>query len=190
MKKLIILLLLIAGSTFASDWITTNSNHHFVMIKYVDDQGIITNHVFSEDSQVEYDKHWTVYGVRNTSPAEYSLNWHSPDQIVKPDTNVLNAINWEDGKELVDAANYAPGSRDVRDTAASNIVVLSSTYGITNQPISWAAVAAAMQIERTDATASNDIMRLLQVIGDGTEMLSYKEFYIENGGDVFNVTWP
>jgi len=87
-------------------------------------------------------------------------------------------------------ATHGAGSSDVRDTAASNIVALSSAYGVTNQPISWAAIATAMQIERTDATASNDIMRLLTVIGDGTTLLSFKEFYSENGGNVFSVTWP
>ena len=82
------------------------------------------------------------------------------------------------------------GSSGVRDASASNIVVMASAYGVTNQPISWAAVATAMQVERADATASNDITRLFTVIGDGTTLLSYKEFYSENGGDVFNVRWP
>ena len=88
------------------------------------------------------------------------------------------------------AAQSISANHDVRDVSASNIVVLASAYGVTNQPISWAAVAAAMQVERIDATASNDVMRLFTVIGDGTTLLSYKEFYSENGGDVFNVTWP
>ena len=87
-------------------------------------------------------------------------------------------------------AKHGAGSSGVRDASASNIVVLASAYGVTDQPISWAAVATAMQIERIDATASNDVMRLLTVIGDGTTLLSFKEFYTENGGDVFNVTWP
>jgi hypothetical protein len=88
------------------------------------------------------------------------------------------------------AAQSISANHDVRDTAASNIVVLASSYGVTDQPVSWAAVATAMQVERIDATASNDIMRLLTVIGDGTTLLSFKEFYSENGGDVFNVRWP
>jgi hypothetical protein len=87
-------------------------------------------------------------------------------------------------------AKHGAGSSGVRDTAASNIVALSSAYGVTDQPISWADVATAMQVERIDATASNDVMRLLTVIGDGTTLLSFKEFYSENGGDVFNVRWP
>ena len=88
------------------------------------------------------------------------------------------------------AAENVAGSSAVRDASASNIVVLAAVYGVTNQPISWAAVATAMQVERADATASNDITRLFTVIGDGTTLLSYKEFYSENGGDVFNVRWP
>ena len=94
---------------------------------------------------------------------------------------------------IINAQNdalHGAGSSAVRDASASNIVALSSAYGVTDQPISWAAVATAMQIERIDATASNDVMRLLTVIGDGTTLLSFKEFYSENGGDVFNVTWP
>jgi hypothetical protein len=87
-------------------------------------------------------------------------------------------------------AKHGAGSSGVRDASASNIVVLASSYGVTDQPISWAAVATAMQVERNDATASNDITRLLTVIGDGTTLLSFKEFYSENGGDVFNVRWP
>jgi len=87
-------------------------------------------------------------------------------------------------------AKYGAGSSDARDEAASNIVVMADNYGVTNQPISWAAVAAAMQFERADATASNDVTRLLTVIGDGTALLSHKEFYSENGGDVFNVRLP
>jgi hypothetical protein len=78
----------------------------------------------------------------------------------------------------------------VQNNAASNIVALAVVYGVTNQPVPWAAVATAMQAERADATASNDVMRLLNVVGDGTSMLSYKEFYSENGGDVFNVVAP
>ena len=78
----------------------------------------------------------------------------------------------------------------VRNNAASNIVALAAAYGVTDQPVPWAAVAAAMQAERADATASNDVMRVLNVVGDGTTMLSYKEFYSENGGDVFNVVAP
>ena len=88
------------------------------------------------------------------------------------------------------AAENVAGDSGVRDHAASNIVVMASAYGVTDQPISWAAVATAMQVERIDATASNDVMRLLTVIGDGTTLLSFKEFYSENGGDVFNVRWP
>jgi len=78
----------------------------------------------------------------------------------------------------------------VRFNAASNIVSLAAVYGVTNQPIPWATVATAMQAERADATASNDVMRLLIVIGDGTTMLSFKEFYSENGGDILDVRWP
>jgi len=77
-----------------------------------------------------------------------------------------------------------------QNNAASNIVALAAANGVTDQPVPWAAVATAMQAERADATASNDVMRLLNVVGDGTSMLSFKEFYSENGGDVFNVVMP
>jgi len=78
----------------------------------------------------------------------------------------------------------------VQNNAASSIIALAAVYGVTNQPVPWATVATAMQVERADATASNDVMRVLNVVGDGTTMLSYKEFYAENGGDIFNVVAP
>jgi hypothetical protein len=78
----------------------------------------------------------------------------------------------------------------VQNSAASSIIALATSYGVTDQPVPWADVATAMQVERADATASNDVMRVLNVVGDGTSMLSYKEFYSENGGDVFNVVTP
>jgi len=96
-------------------------------------------------------------------------------------------------RAIVNAAAARVASRqnsDVRINAASNIVALASAYGVTNQPVPWAAVALAMQAERADATASNDIMRLLTVVGDGTTMLSFKEFYTENGGDILDVRFP
>lgn len=97
------------------------------------------------------------------------------DYDALPDALISNALN---------------ARISVRVNAASNIVTLAAVYGVTNQPIPWATVATAMQNERSDATASNDIPRLLTVIGDGTTMLSFKEFYSENGGDILDVRWP
>lgn len=89
----------------------------------------------------------------------------------------------------VKEATIAARTQIIND-AAFNIITLAATYGVTDQPISWTSLAVAMQAERADATASNDNARLLAVMGDGIMMLSFKEFYTENGGDIFNVVSP
>ena len=131
------------------------------------------------------------FAIRQPVGEDLHIDWST---TAPPTEAEFNAADGARGtavfRDAQNDAKHGAGSSDVRDAAASNIVALADTYGVTEQPVSWADVAAAIQLERADATASNDVMRLLTVIGDGTAMLSYKEFYSENGGDVFDVTWP
>ena len=170
--------------TAAMDW-PTQPDANMRMVDYYD-VNVNTNHPAAVT-----DYPWTIR--YNDSTAEQRVTW-TGDAADEPTQAEYNAADPVRGKAIRDNAEndarHGAGSSGVRDHAASNIVVLASAYGVTDQPISWAAVATAMQVERIDATASNDVMRLLTVIGDGTTLLSFKEFYTENGGDVFNVTWP
>ena len=178
MKKLMLIFLgmLVAGVTNAEPvWSTTNSRLDAVMVKYYYDN--------VSPVLLEVDKPWMLT-VRSSDGVTVDLDW-TGDEGDKPTAEELDAIDPEAAHNWYNGLLYA-----VRDNAASNIVALASTYGVTAQPVPWTTVALAMQAERADATASNDVMRLLTVIGDGTTMLSFKEFYTENGGDIFDVRWP
>jgi hypothetical protein len=189
MKRICIFcMVLLAATTAISDGLgftTTNTDYQLRMVDYYD-ANVSTVH---PTDPWDYPWAWTF----NDSTGEAGGSW-TGDATNKPTEAQFLAADPVRGKAIRDNtqndALHGAGSSDVRDTAASNIVALADTYGVTEQPVSWADVAAAIQLERADATASNDVMRLLTVIGDGTAMLSYKEFYSENGGDVFDVTWP
>jgi len=116
------------------------------------------------------------------------LDGATPAQL----TTLAASMSAEDITAAAKVIEYAGNgwSIAVQNSAASSIIALATSYGVTDQPVPWADVATAMQAERADATASNDVIRILNVVGDGTTMLSFKEFYSENGGDIFNVVAP
>ena len=175
----------LAATCAVADTLPFTTTHSDAWSRCVDhyDRNVSTNH---PSDPAEYP-----FAIRQPVGDDMYIDWSTNSP---PTEAEFNAADGARGTALYrDALNDAQngvGSSGVRDASASNIVVLAASYGVTDQPISWAAVATAMQIERIDATASNDVMRLLTVIGDGTTLLSFKEFYTENGGDVFNVTWP
>ena len=187
MTRISIYLILIAFSVLAclADELPFTTTHTDAWARCVDhyDRNVSTNHP-SDPTDYPFSL-WQPVGE------DLHIDWSATSPPTEAEFNAADGARgtalYRDA--LNDAQNGA-GSSGVRDASASNIVVLAASYGVTDQPISWAAVATAMQIERIDATASNDVMRLLTVIGDGTTLLSFKEFYSENGGDVFNVTWP
>lgn len=189
MNRMILIMLIAILPAFAEGvdfgFPITHDDHSARMVDYYDTH-VSTNH---PDGWEGYP--WIITFDDDTGT--FRGDW-TGDPADTPTEAEFNAADGARGLSLViDAQNdaqHGAGSSDMRDASASNIVVLASAYGVTDQPISWAAVATAMQVERNDATASNDIARLLTVIGDGTTLLSFKEFYSENGGDVFNVTWP
>ena len=175
----------LAATLAVAETLPFTTTHSDAWSRCVDhyDRNVSTNH---PSDPMEYP-----FAVWQPVGEDLHIDWSTTSP---PTEAEFNAADGARGTAVFrDAQNdalHGAGSSDVRDASASNIVALSSAYGVTDQPISWAAIATAMQIERTDATASNDVMRLLTGIGDGTTLLSFKEFYSENGGDVFNVRWP
>jgi len=157
-------------------WTATNGYPAAVMAKYYYDN------VSTNLPQPGESKPWHLMGIGGQPEIDY---YWTGDEGDKPTPAQLAAIDPPAAWQWYHAA-----MNPVQVNAASNIVALASDYGVTDQPIPWTAVALAMQAERADATASNDIMRLLTVVGDGTTMLSFKEFYTENGGDVLDVRFP
>ena len=171
------------------------ADRYFLEYATEDDTRWLSTFSQSDSATVPSAGGWSQYPSR-TEPGELEeIFWVSIEAADAAEYNSWMSQTPADVPQAVrDAAILAAqsisASPAVRDNAASNIVVMAAVYGVTDQPISWADVATAMQVERIDATASNDVMRLLTVIGDGTTLLSFKEFYSENGGDAFNVTWP
>jgi hypothetical protein len=107
-------------------------------------------------------------------------------------TTLAASMSAEDIADAAKVMEYAQNgwSLATQNYAASNIVALASVYGVTNQPVPWVVFDKAIRAERADAAASNDTVRLLNAVGDGTSMLGYKEFYTENGGDIRDVRFP
>jgi len=107
-------------------------------------------------------------------------------------TTLAASMSAADITAAAKAIEYAENgwSIAVQNNAASNIVALATSYGVTDQPVPWADVAAAIVAEEQAALASSNEFRLLIAIGDGTKMLSYYEFYTANGGDTKNVVAP
>jgi hypothetical protein len=167
-------------------FVTTNRDYGAKLVDYFD-TSISTNH------PVDYDDY--PWSFTDDGHGVFSGTWKG-DPSDNPTLSQFNAGDALRGEAIrrttAKVIEYARNgwSIAVQNNAASNIVALAASYGVTNQPVPWADVAAAMQAERADATASNDVMRVLNVVGDGTTMLSYKEFYSENGGDIFNVVTP
>ena len=183
MKKLIATIALLVGlavSSQAADWWATDLNRadaETVYRSYLLDN-VSTNAALAATPFVET---FVPDGQTHMS----LLVGATPAQL----TTLAASMSAADIAAAAKVIEYAGNGWSIaaQNNAASNIVALAAAYGVTDQPVPWADVAAAMQAERADATASNDVMRVLNVVGDGTTMLSYKEFYSENGGDVSNV---
>ena len=184
MKRLLVIIALLVGLTASAQaadfWVTdlNLSDAETVYRSYLMDN-VSTNAALAATPSVQdLDGDTYVLDLDGATPAQLDT--------------LAASMSAEDIAAAAKVIEYAGNGWSIatQNSAASNIVALASAYGVTDQPISWADVASAMQAERADATASNDVMRLLNVIGDGTTMLSYKEFYAENGGDVFNVVTP
>ena len=187
-KCIIMFLAFLSSVALAADLTAPPGHPAWTVLGYIDEH-VTTNHASHATNAIPSD---TLYFLTDAG-AGIVVNW-TGTPADKPTQGELNAANTNTGRQveiLMDAIRNGTESMiPIRINAASNIVALSAAYGVTDQPIPWAAVALAMQAERADATASNDVMRILAVVGDGTTMLSFKEFYTENGGDVLNVRWP
>ena len=178
---IVALLALAMSARAAPDWTTTDTTHVAAVPRYWYSQNVTSTVPGSIASL-------------NRKGGVITMTWFVGEP--KPTQAQLDAIDrtaagaFVDNEDEVRIAESHGWSIPVRNNAASNIIALASVYGVTDQPISWADVATAIQSERADATASNDVMRLLNAVGDGTSMLSYKEFYAENGGDIRDVRQP
>tara|TARA_B100000809_G_scaffold149775_1_gene147290 strand:- start:255 stop:752 length:498 start_codon:yes stop_codon:yes gene_type:complete len=165
MKQLLVTILVFLAAT------VSYATKHYIFEAIATNDSLISSFVYDDaDPDDELENYASDRYQVEVTEVQYGAGWAALDPTLK---------------SAAKTAEFA-----IRNNTASNIVVLAATYGVTDQPISWTDVAVSMQAERADATASNDVMRLLTVIGDGTTMLSYKEFYTENGGDILNVRWP
>lgn len=187
-KCIIMFLAFLSSVALAADLTAPPGHPAWTVLGYID-ENVTTNHASHAMNSIPFD---TLFNLSDDG-VSIVVNW-TGDPADTPTQGELDAANTNTGRQveiLMDAIRNGTESMiPIRKNAASNIVALASAYGVTNQPVPWAAVALAMQAERADATASNDIMRLLTVVGDGTTMLSFKEFYTENGGDILDVRWP